>query len=155
MTSMRFRHIALFVGPRLRQAERYYADLFDMRVSIREAPVGGDGAEATDWAQLPPDQGWDDAEAAGAEIGMVVLERDDVILALFAAQADGRQFYAIGLVMEPDEIIDVRRRLEDETVESSGEGWLAFVDRFGVRWQLSDTAPFLGAGMTSGRWLEI
>lgn len=152
---MRYRHIALFVGADLRAAESYYADLFDMTVVIREAPLEPADSDADRWGQLPPDRTWEDADRAGIEIGMVALQRDEVILPLFDGEPSGERFYAIGIVMAPEEIAAVADRLDDERVESRKDGWLAFIDRFGVRWQLSDTAPFLGAGRTGGEWLEV
>jgi hypothetical protein len=133
----------------------YYAHLFDMTVVIREAPLGSADSDADRWGQLPRDRTWEDADRAGIEIGMVALQRGEVILPLFAGEPSGGRFYAIGLVMSPEEIAAVADRLGDETVESRTQGWLAFVDRFGVRWQLSDTAPCLGAATTRGDWLEV
>lgn len=151
---MRFRHVALFVGGDLRAAEAYYAGLFDMEVALREGPIAA-GPHAGGWGQLPPDRGWDDAERAGVEIGMVALERDEVTLPLFAAEPTGERFYAIGLVMTADDIEAVGDRLTDETIEDHQDEWLAFVDRYGVRWQLTTAAPFHGSGDISGIWLEV
>ncbi len=150
---MRYRHVALLV-PELRAAEEFYVDLFGMAVLFREGPLEPGGPSAEVWGTLPDDRSWDDAEAAGLAIGLVALQRDDVILPLFAAEPTGVQAYAIGLVMDAAEIEAIRSRLPDDvTVETEGVGWLAFVDRFGVRWQLSDTAPFRSAGEREGRWL--
>ena len=145
-----YRHLALLVGE-LRPAEELYADLFDMEVVVREGPLK-DGR----WASLPNDAGWDEAEAAGLELGMVGLQRDEFILALFAVEPSGMQTYAIGLVMEEDEIERVRRRLPDDSIlESSSDGYLVFIDRYGLRWQLSTTRRFVGAGEREGSWLEV
>ena len=145
LRGMRFRHVGLYVGADLRAAEEYYATLFDMEVVVREGPA----PSSFEWAQLPEDKGWDDAEAAGMPIGMVALQRGDVTLPLFAAEPSGDRFYAIGLVMSQEEIGAVRGRLgSDESVEDSRDDWLAFVDRYGTRWQLSDSAPFRGAGFS-------
>lgn len=151
---MRYRHVALFVGADLRSAEEYYARLFGMEVVLREGPLEPGGPDAGLWAQLPHDATWDDAEAAGVVIGMVALQRGDVILPLFAAPPTGDRTYAIGLVAERSVIEEVRSRLTDELVEGADEAWLAFVDRYGQRWQLSETAPFEGAG-AKGRWLTV
>lgn len=148
MTS--YRHVALLVGD-LRPAEEYYADLFDMELVVREGPL-----EDGRWASLPDDAEWDDAKAAGLELGMVGLQRDEFILALFAVEPSGVQTYAIGLVMGEDEIEQVGRRLpEDASIEARSDEHLAFVDRYGVRWQLSTTRRFVGAGEREGLWLEI
>lgn len=152
---MRFRHVALFVGGDLRRAESYYSRLFDMAVAVREGPLSGADPAGDDWGQLPTDRSWEDADAAGVDIGMVALQREDVVLALFAAEPTGAQCYAIGLVLEPDGIEEIADRLTEEAVESREEGWLAFVDRYGMRWQLSATAPFLGSGVARGRWLDV
>ena len=145
-----YSHVALLAGD-LRPAEEHYAGLFDMEVVVREGPLK-DGR----WASLPDDAGWEEAEAAGVELGMVGLQRDEFILALFAAEPSGMQTYAIGLVMDKDEIEKVCRRLQGDTiVESSSIGYLAFIDRYGVRWQLSTTRWFVGAGEREGLWLEI
>ena len=57
--------------------------------------------------------------------------------------------------MTPDEIAAVADRLTDETVEDRRDDWLAFVDRFGVRWQITDRAQFAGAGTSRGLWLDV
>jgi hypothetical protein len=146
--------VALLVGPDLRGAEAYYANLFELDVVLREGPLESGGPDAGLWGQLPPEKSWDDAAAAGVEIGMVALQRDDVILALFAVPPTGVGVYAFGLVMDEPGIERVADRLEGETIESHENGWLAFVDRMGVRWQLSSSAPFRGAG-ADGSWLEV
>jgi catechol 2,3-dioxygenase-like lactoylglutathione lyase family enzyme len=151
---MRFRHVALLVGPDLRDAEEYYSHLFGMEVVLREGPLEPGGPDADLWGQLPPDRSWEDAESADVAIGMVALQREDVILALFAAQPTGDRTYAVGLVAAPEVVAEIGRRLTDEVVEGQDEGWLAFVDRYGQRWQLSGSAPFRGAG-ADGRWLEV
>jgi hypothetical protein len=153
MTS--YRHVALLV-PDLRSAEEHYLALFEMEVLFREAPLEAGGPETERWGSLRPDVSWDDAESAGVEIGMVALQNDLFILPLFSAPPTGVQTYAIGLVMTRDEIEAVRNRLPDDaTVESQADGWLAFVDRFGVRWQLSDSRPFRGAGERNGIWVDV
>jgi catechol 2,3-dioxygenase-like lactoylglutathione lyase family enzyme len=152
---MRYRHVALFVGDDLRGAEAYYARLFDMEVVLREGLLGPPGPDGEAWGQLPHDRTWDDAERAGVEIDMVALQRGDVILPLFAAEPSGERFYAIGLLMDADAVAAVGDRLDDETLEDHRDGWLAFVDRYGVRWQLSATFPFVGAGDGAGIWLEV
>jgi hypothetical protein len=153
---MRYRHIALLVGEDLRGAEEYYSHLFDMEVVLREGPLEPGGPDADAWGQLPEGKSWDDAVAAGVEIGFVALQRGDVILPLFAAEPTGERFYAIGFVTEPEEIAAVEDRLgNDEVVEGTGDGWLAFVDRYGTRWQLSEGFEFRGAGEIRGDWLDV
>ena len=65
------------------------------------------------------------------------------------------QVYAVGLAMAADEIAAIEGRMDTEVVEDRGEAWLTFVDRYGVRWQLSTDAPFMGAGEATGRWLDV
>lgn len=75
----RFRHVALYV-PDLREAEELYVGLFGMRVLLREALVDREQSQGA-WATLPVDREWKDAEAAGVSLGMVALQRDDMVLA--------------------------------------------------------------------------
>jgi len=87
---------------------------------------------------------------------MVALQRDDVVLALLAGEPTGMQIYTLGFTMGHDELALLRSRLAADTVvESDAEGWLAFVDRFGVRWQLSESAGFGSSGESRGRWLDL
>ncbi len=51
---------------------------------------------------------------------MVALRRDQFVLALFAAEPSGRQTYALGLVMDENEIEQVSRRLRADAVDRSG-----------------------------------
>jgi len=45
---------------------------------------GGGKLGQEDWATLPLDKGWEDAEAVGTELSMIALRRDDFVLALKA-----------------------------------------------------------------------
>jgi catechol 2,3-dioxygenase-like lactoylglutathione lyase family enzyme len=147
----RIRHLALFV-PELRAVEEYYRALFDLEVVGREAPV--DPASGG-WATLPPDRDWDDAAAAGVELGMVALRRDGFVLALFPGAAASGQVFSVGLVMEAGELAAVRGRLGDEPVIGPATpSWLAFFDRYGIHWQLSTGEEFRTQGEMHGRWLE-
>lgn len=87
---MRYRHIAIFV-PELHSAEGYYREIFQLDVIGRPVDSGFE-----EWAQLPRHKGWADAEAAGIEMGMVALGRDDFILALFTGEPSPGQVYASG-----------------------------------------------------------
>jgi catechol 2,3-dioxygenase-like lactoylglutathione lyase family enzyme len=100
---MRYRHLAIFV-PELRSAEAYYREVFNLDVIVREAPPPG--RRFNEWGQLPLDKGWVDAEAAGIEIGMVGLGRDDFVLALFPGEPSPGQVYAIGVVVNEAEIAE-------------------------------------------------
>ena len=99
------RHIALFV-PDLQSAERYYQTIFDMELVGREAELA-DGQ----WYTLPFDKGWEEADAAGIELGMLALRKDEFGLALFRSDAPPGQVYVIGLKMPTEEIAKVRARL--------------------------------------------
>lgn len=150
----RFRHLALFVED-LRESEEHYVRLFDREVLFREAPLEAGGPQAEIWATLPSDRDWEDAAAAGIELGMVALRRNDFILALFAGKPAGNQVYAVGLVMDVKEIEGVAGRLSPASVETKEDGWLAFVDRYGMRWHLADRAEFRSYGAAFDRWLDL
>ena len=148
---MEFRHLALLVGD-LRSAEEYYADLFGLTVLFREGPIE-DGDVSGPWGTVPPAHGWDEIDSEGIGVGMSALGRDSVVLALFAQPPTGAQTFAIGLVAGEDEIDRIASRLPDDvTVETRARGQLEFVDRFGVRWQLSSTRRFTSAGERAGVW---
>jgi catechol 2,3-dioxygenase-like lactoylglutathione lyase family enzyme len=81
-----FTHVALRVDC-LRVAEAYYCTLLGLEVAWQEAETP-DG-----WATLPDWADWDDAEQAGIHLGLVMLHRDGLRLALEAAETvaqDGR-----------------------------------------------------------------
>jgi catechol 2,3-dioxygenase-like lactoylglutathione lyase family enzyme len=145
------RHIALVV-PNLQEAEQYYQTLFKMDLIGREAELD-DGQ----WYTLPGDKGWEDADEAGIELGMLALRKGDFVLALFPGQHPPGQVYAIGLAMPQAEIIAVRDRLPPETdVLLDHPEQFNFRDRYGISWQLVPTgAAFLMNGDASGRWLEV
>jgi len=149
---MRYRHFAIHV-PDLRAAEAYFCSLFDLAVMFREAPVFDGGR--VDWVQLRPGTGWAEAEKAGVEVGMVALGSDDFVLVLFPGQPSPGQVFAVGVVMTEELIAGVRSRLtSDDQVLSSEPGWLDFVDRYQLHWQLSSSPGFVGSGETADRWLD-
>jgi catechol 2,3-dioxygenase-like lactoylglutathione lyase family enzyme len=141
----------LFV-PDLRQAEAYYRRVFDMDFVGREAP-GEDGL----WYALPPDKGWDDAIEAGVELGMVALQRGDIVVALFAGDPQPGQLYLIGLSMPLDAMAGVRERLSrGATVEEDRAGALTFRDPNGFLWQIyASGTEFQSSGESAGRWLAV
>ena len=151
MTSF-IRHIALFV-PDLRQAEAFFQALFDMELLGREAELG-DGL----WYTLPFDKGWEDAEAAGIELGFVALQKGEVVLAFFQGQpVPEATVLEIGFTMTAGEIAALRERLpaSTEVVEHEG-GDLMFSDPFGYRWHIwPEGKPFLSNGPGADRWLEL
>ena len=145
-SSLRF--IALVVAD-LRAAEAYYRSVFDMELVGREAP-GEDGQ----WYTLPFDKDWDDAIAAGIELRMLALRKDEFVLALFAGDAPGGQVYMIGLSMSPAEIAAVRSRLPADTyLRTDAPARLDFRDPYGITWQISPGELFRTAGDWAGRWL--
>lgn len=145
-----FRHVAIVVAE-LRAAEEYYRHVFGMELIGREAE-GDDGESYS----LPPGKGWDDAEAAGIELGFVALRRGEAILALLRGPASPGQIHAIGIVMPELDIAGVRARLPPHAeVVGDGPGYLEFVDPFGVRWQISTDRRFRMAGDITGRWLAV
>lgn len=145
------RHVALFV-PDLRAAERYYQTVFDMQLVGREALLK-DGL----WYTLPFDKGWDDAEAAGIELGMLALRKDDMVLALLKGDAPQGQVYAIGLAMPAEEIARVRVRLQDDSaIDTDETDRLEFRDLYQITWQISvPEDEFRTAGDFANRWLQL
>ena len=145
------RHIAIFV-PDLQAAEAYYRSLFEMELIGREAQLD-DGW----WYTLPFDKSWEDAAAAGVELGMVALRNGAFTLALFQGDAPRGQLFAIGLALSEEDIARVRTRLPDdaERLEDSTIT-LTFRDRYRIMWQLSiPTNEFRTAGDFAGRWLHL
>jgi hypothetical protein len=141
----------------LRAAEEYYRGLFSLDVAFREAETP-DG-----WRTLPGGAGWDDAERAGIELGLVQLYRDGVRLALEAVDAapgEGRLSH-VGLFIDDDERLRLRSaaRAAGCQIAVDDERALIFDDRFGVRWELNtfpyDDPPRLSAGAREDRWLDV
>ncbi len=147
--SLRF--IALFVAD-LRRAEDYYRSVFDMALIGREA-VQPDGL----WYTLPGDKSWDDAEAAGIELGMLALRKDECVLALFRGAAPTGQVNVIGLSMPLAEIAGVRARLPNGTlVSEAAPDRVEFQDPYQITWQISLRGnEFRTAGDFAGRWLKL
>jgi catechol 2,3-dioxygenase-like lactoylglutathione lyase family enzyme len=141
----------LFV-PNIRAAEAYYQSLFGMELIGREA-AQEDGL----WYTLPLDKGWDDARAAGIELGMLALRKGELVLGLFLGDAPQGQVFAIGLNMSPEEIAKIRSRLpSDAEVGMDEPDGLEFRDPYKIVWQLSVPGnEFRTAGDFAGRWLEL
>jgi len=146
-----FRHIALVV-PDLRAAEEYYQSIFDMELIGREAEL-----EDRRWYTLPFDKGWDAAEAAGIELGMLALRKDQFVLALFKGDAPPGQVWFIGLKMPIEEIDRIRTRLPKDTrVSDSASDHLEFRDPYQIVWQISlPESEFRTSGHSANRWLQI
>jgi len=122
----------------LREAEEHYAAIFKLAVLFRERSLP-DGT----WQTLPPGQSWEDAARSDITIGMVALQRDEFVLVLFRRSPSGEQLYTLGLLLDEEEIDAIAERLPaGARIESRRAGWLAFVDRYGMRWQLAAGAAF-------------
>ena len=91
-------HIALFVL-NLQEAESFYQNIFDMELVGREVEKEG-GL----WYTLPFDKGWEDAKAAGINLGMVALRKGEFVLALFKGLNPPGQVFAIGLSATTEDI---------------------------------------------------
>jgi len=151
-----FTHLALRVQ-RLRAAEAFYRELFALKVAFREAetPEG--------WLTLRASADWDAAEEAGVDLGLVMLYRDGLRLALEAgdAVADNSRLSHVGVFADEDEFTRIRaasERLDCEIV-TDNERALVIDDPFGVRWELNsfpyDDPPSLSTGARAGRWLDL
>ena len=146
---MRLNHLALHVDD-LERAEAFYVATLGMEVVTRESlHVSGE------WRQLPTDADWGAARAAGIELHMVGLRRDELVIALFEGEREPGMLYLVGVAADEREVADVRERLGDEVdLEVDTQRTLIFVDPFGVRWQLT-AAGFRGAGEARGAWIEL
>ena len=151
MMNISFRHLALVVSDP-RAAEEYYQSVFEMELIGREAELG-DGR----WYTLPFDKGWDDVEAAGIELGMLALRKDQFVLALFKGHAPSGQVVVIGLKMPMEEIAKVRVRLPmNPQVSKSTPDYLEFCDPYQIVWQISlPESEFCTSGHSANRWLQI
>lgn len=144
-------HLALFVSD-LRAAESFYGHLFGMELLFRETE-----GENDHWWTLPPDKGWEEAEAAGVSIDMVALHREGFTLPLFQGNPQQGTVLEIGVAMPIETIEEIRSRFtEDVTVLAHEYGDLYFVDPFGYRWHAVPAGePFESNGVGAGRWLQI
>jgi catechol 2,3-dioxygenase-like lactoylglutathione lyase family enzyme len=145
------KYVALFVGD-LRGAENAYGRLFGMDLLFREARLADD-----DWATLPVDKGWEDADAAGIELSMVALRRDEFVLALFQGAPQPGTVHEICFGLDADEIDAVWARLpKDSAPLAHSRGFLQFDDPFGFRWTLQELdTPFKSSGEIAGHWIEV
>lgn len=147
-----FRHVALVV-PDLRAAEEYYQSVFNMELIGREAELDG-GL----WYTLPFDKGWDEAQAAGIELGMLALRKDQFVLALFKGDAPSGQVAVIGLKMPMEEIVRVRDRLprDAQVSDRAPTNYLEFRDPYQIVWQISlPESEFRTSGHSANRWLRL
>lgn len=149
-------HVAVRVES-LREAEAFYTKLFGLEVAWREAETP-DG-----WRTLPAGADWDSAERAGIELGLVMLYRDGLRLALEAADRvqEAGVLSHLGVFADEDELVRLRhsaRAAGCEIVTDSERG-LIFDDPFGIRWELNtfayDDPPSMSTGARAGKWIEI
>jgi catechol 2,3-dioxygenase-like lactoylglutathione lyase family enzyme len=137
--------------PDLRAAEAFYRRALGVDVLFRETEREGD------WWSLPAERGWDDAAAAGVEIEMVALRRDDFVLALFRGAPTPGTLYEVSIGLDPEEIERLTRQPPNglDIVEHR-DGFLRFDDPFGFRWVLQrPDAEFRSSGQIAGRWLDV
>ncbi len=150
-----FTHVALYVAP-LRQAEEFYRTLFALDVAFREAET------ADGWGTLPPDAGWDDAEAAGISLGLCSLHRDAFTLALEdGASGEGGRLSHLGVQVDEEDLERLRRVAPDLgcQVVQDRPTLLVFDDPYGVRWEMTTTSyddpRRFSTGARTGRWLSV
>jgi catechol 2,3-dioxygenase-like lactoylglutathione lyase family enzyme len=149
-------HVAIRVNG-LPEAERYYQRLFGLEVAFREAET------AEGWKTLPPEAGWEDAEAAGIALSMCMLSSGDFRLALdegSAVDAHGVLDH-VGLLIEPADLETLRERAEElhATIALERETLLIVDDRYGVRWEattiLHADPRAESNGARRGLWLDL
>jgi catechol 2,3-dioxygenase-like lactoylglutathione lyase family enzyme len=141
----------------LREAEVFYRELFALEVAFREAETP-DG-----WFTLRASADWDAAEAAGIDLGLVMLYRDGLRLALEVADAieESGRLSHVGVFVDGDEFARIRvasERLGCEIVDDNPRA-LIIDDPFGIRWELNsfpyDDPPSLSTGARAGRWFNL
>jgi catechol 2,3-dioxygenase-like lactoylglutathione lyase family enzyme len=144
------KYVAFYV-PELRAAEGFYRSAFGVELLFRESESEGQ------WWTLPAACEWDDALAAGVEIHMVALGRDDLVLALFRGAPEPGTVHEMSIALDPAEIDRLRDRPPAglEILEHD-DGFLRFQDPFGFRWVLQrPDAEFRSSGQIAGRWLDV
>jgi catechol 2,3-dioxygenase-like lactoylglutathione lyase family enzyme len=143
-------HIALFV-PDLQEAERFYKDLFEMKLIGREIEKE-DGLGYT----LPFDKGWEDVNTAGLVLDMTALKKGKFVLALFRGIKPPGQVFAIGLSASKKDIKAIRDRLQpDIKIEVFQPDRLEFIDPYHRTWQIAEQPTFRTAGDFANRWIFI
>jgi catechol 2,3-dioxygenase-like lactoylglutathione lyase family enzyme len=156
MTLRAFSHVAVRVKD-LRKAEHFYRQLFDLSLAWRE--VEKDGV----WWTLPDSVDWDQAEATGAELGLSMLFRNELRLAIERADSVSKQgqLSHIGIEATPEELpaISSRARTSNCQIVTDRDTALVFDDPFGVRWEVNsfsyDDPVSLSTGARLGRWLRV
>ncbi|MGE3075348.1 MAG: VOC family protein [Dehalococcoidia bacterium] len=147
-------HVALKVND-LAEAETYYCGLFDLQVAFRDLIV--DGVQYS----LPPGKTWADAIAKGHSPGLSALTRDGLFLAFEQSPGPPTMPDHIGFDVDAPELAAQNRRLgaHECRVVTERDDILVFVDRFGLRWELT-TRVFgnpadQSTGARLGMWLEL
>jgi hypothetical protein len=155
MTYRAVTHIALVVTP-LRQAEEFFQALFALDVAFREAET------ADGWYTLPPQASWDDAEAAGIQLGLCSLHRDAFTLALEAGPGTaGGRLSHIGVQVDAPDLERLRVQAPALGCQLAMERptLLVFDDPYRVRWEVTTTfyedPSRLSTGARLGHWLDI
>jgi catechol 2,3-dioxygenase-like lactoylglutathione lyase family enzyme len=144
------KYLALYV-PDLRAAEDFYRRVFGVDVLFRETEREGE------WWTLPAATAWDEAVAAGIEVGMVALRRESFVLALFPGRPQRGAVYEVSIGLGADEIDGLRAHPPDglHLLEHSNR-FMRFDDPFGFRWVLQPSdAEFRSSGEIAGRWLDV
>ncbi len=144
-----FTHIAVVVDD-LRGAENYYRQLLGFRVILREAPIDGV------WHTFRRLDVWDGAPAPVVP-RMAIMQANEAVLALEEGAATaGGPIEHVGLSVDSETLTQVRGLLVDSghLPEAARADLLVFVDRYGLRWELSAAAdPIQGSGERHGRWI--
>src|SRR5262249_8733364 len=130
---------------------------FSLTVAFRETETP-DG-----WRTLRPEADWDAIEQAGVDVGLVMLYRDGLRLALEAADRVSRKglLSHVGVHADVQELEQLPARAVAtgcKVVADQHERALIFDDLLGVRWEVNtfayDDPPSLSTGAGTGAWLK-
>lgn len=131
MTYFDVTHIAISV-PNLREAERYYCELFDLEVAWRDTR-GATSVFAT----------WEEIEAAGVQPWITMLTKGAFRLAIEEAgsktSSRGPGLDHLGLQADAEQLRRVAARaaaLGLQITASRADELLSFRDRLGLAWEL-------------------
>jgi hypothetical protein len=157
MTLHSVTHVALRVQG-IRDAEAFYIALFALAVAFRETETP-DG-----WRTIPLEATWDEIDRAGVGVGLAMLHRGGLRLALEATDETSQTglLSHIGVQVEEQELQRLRERALatgcDLVLDQPGRA-LIIDDPFGVRWELNtftyDDPPSLSTGARTGGWLKM
>ena len=122
-----------------------------MEILFRETERDGE------WWTLPAETGWSEARVGGVEVHMVVLRRDDLVLALFHGAPARGSVHEICLGLAVDEVDGLVPTPDDAvTIVERSPGFVRFDDPFGFRWVVQDPrASFRSSGEIARRWLDV